>query len=472
MDEMRQATRWRLGTRFLVYSLFTAVSVGGFFALVTLLHLVADPLGLPDWILYTLSILMLGAAFIGLRHLMSGLLEKTLMRRNLELRQRLRLLSESLSNCTHIEEAAEIVLSNLEELFQIDDMQLTLYYDQPFALEVTHLHRKEGVIQKDVERVREDDANIDLGDGETLTPLTASVTEVLTHRDRLVGLLLLGEKKDGKPLSNFELELLADLVPVIASGVDQVVMIRHLSETNQRLFESEKLVSIGQLASGIAHEIRNPLTSIKMNLQGLRKTANLADRNERRIQISLDEIGRLDAIVTELMSFARRTKLVVQPTSAHYLIHQSLELAESELQERNIATVVEIDDDAPEIRADDNRLIRALLNLIINAAQAMGEGGTIKLSALAYGAGLEIQVQDEGPGISEELRREVFNPFFTTKAQGTGLGLANALKFVQEHGGELDYTTEVGVGTTFSLRLPPAPPSHLDDPSALKVVPT
>ncbi|MCB2199328.1 hypothetical protein KQI63_07980 [bacterium] len=472
MEELSQTSRWGLGRRFLVYSLFTAVSVGGFFALVTLFHLLLDPFSVPDWILYTITILLIGGIYIGLRHLISGLLSKTVMRRNLELRQRSRLLSESLSNCTLVEEAAEIVLSHLEELFQIDDMQLTLYYDQPFALEVTHLHRKDGKILKDVERVREDEPNIDLGDGETLTPLTAAVTEVLTHRDRLVGLLLLGEKKDGKPLSSAEVELLGDLVPVIASGVDQVVMIRHLSETNQRLFESEKLVSIGQLASGIAHEIRNPLTSIKMNLQGLRKTANLADRNERRIQISLDEIGRLDAIVTELMSFARRTKLVVQPTTAQYLIEQSLELAESELQDRNIQAIVEIDEDAPEIRADDNRLIRALLNLIINAAQAMEEGGTIRLAALAYGAGLEIQVEDEGPGISEELRREVFNPFFTTKAQGTGLGLANALKFVQEHGGELDYTTEIGAGTTFSLRLPPSPPSHLDDPSALKVVPT
>lgn len=472
MEELSQTTKWGFGTRFLAYTLATAVSVGGVFALVSLFHLLLDPYGIPGGLLYTLAIILVGSFFLALRSLVQRLLKMPSTSHTVELRQRLRLLSESLSNCTLVEEAAEIVLSDLEQLFQIDDMQLTLYYDQPFALEVTHLHRKDGKIQKDVERVREDDANIDLGDGETLTPLTAAVTEVLTHRDRLVGLLLMGEKKDGKPLTSMELELLADLVPVIASGVDQVVMIRHLSETNQRLFESEKLVSIGQLASGIAHEIRNPLTSIKMNLQGLRKTAKLGDRNERRIQISLDEIGRLDAIVTELMSFARRTKLVVQPTTAHYLIEQSLDLAESELQERHIETVVEIDEDVPEIRADDNRLIRALLNLIINGAQAMGEGGTITLRALAYGTGLEIQVKDEGPGISEELRREVFNPFFTTKAQGTGLGLANALKFVQEHGGELDYTTEIGVGTTFSLRLPPAPPSHLDDPSALKVVPT
>jgi len=465
-------TPWLYLKRLLLYTAILGFAIAAFHGLRSVSYQPLLERGIPGFWLQVILVTLIAGVLVAARYGASGLLERTVKRQHIRLRQELRELSEELERSETIEEAAQIILDGVEAMLDVPESQLTLYYDQPFALEVTHLHLKEGTVHKTVERVREDDPGLELGDEAGLTPVTAEHTEVLTHRDRLVGLLLLGKKRGGGEFTNAELELLEELIPIIASSIDLVVMIRHLSETNQRLFENEKLVSIGQLASGIAHEIRNPLTSIKMNLQGLRKSAKLNDRNQRRVQISLDEIDRLDAIVTELMSFARRTKLVVQPTRAEYLIDETLGLVESELKEREIKTIVEIEEDAPEIRVDTNRIIRALLNLVINAAQAMGTGGVIHLRGIAYGAGLEIQVSDEGPGIATELHRELFNPFFTTKAQGTGLGLANALKFAQEHGGELDFVTEIGVGTTFSLRLPPAPPSHLDDPTALKVVPT
>jgi len=302
--------------------------------------------------------------------------------------------------------------------------------------------------------------------------MTAAHTEVLTHRDRLVGLLLLGSTNRNKGYTAADLDLLGELAPIISTGADQVMMIRHISETNQRMFESDKLISIGQLASGIAHEIRNPLTSMRMNLQGLKRRGKLEEKDRKRVQICLDEILRLDDIISEIMQFARRTKLEIAPVQAKKIVSAALEMTRQEIDSRGIEVVTQMQPSLPVIRGDANRLIHVLINLLINAAQAMGHGGMITVSVETYGTGIEFTVADQGPGIASELRRDIFNPFFTTKANGTGLGLANALKFVQEHGGELDFTTEMGIGTAFSVRLPPQPPSHLDDPSALRVVPT
>lgn len=381
-------------------------------------------------------------------------------------------LRDEISQCRDTEDLASRILTIVQHEFGITDAQLTFYYDQPFALEVTHLRRVGDAMQRVIARVREDEPEAQSEEEEVLTPLTAEHTEVLTHRDRLVGLLLLGSKRRGRGFNTVELERLSELSPVVAAGADQVMMIRHINETNQRLFESDKLISIGQLASGIAHEIRNPLTSMRMNLQGLKRRAKLAEKDTQRVQICLDELGRLDDIVREIMQFARRTQLEVHPMKAKSLVNKAVDTVRSEVEERGIEIVVRIAQGVPEIRADENRLIRSLINLIMNAAQAMGHGGEITILAEPYGTGIEIQVVDQGPGIPPELHRDVFNPFFTTKADGTGLGLANALKFVQEHGGELDFTSEMGNGTVFSMRLPPSPPAHLDDPSALRVVPT
>jgi len=419
-----------------------------------------------------ITIFSLALILIGLRAVGLNFARSTLMKDDLVFSKIIPELSEKISQESDIKKMCELILAEVEERFNVSDAQLTIYYDQPIALEVTHVRLKDNRVTVLVERVREDIAELDQADGEALTPITALETELLTHRDRLVGMLLIGPRRDGKTFNDYDRNILNDMVPVISSGIDQLMMIRSVSETNQRLFESEKLVSIGQLASGIAHEIRNPLTSMKMNLQGLKRSSELNEKNQRRMTICLDEIDRLDGIVSEVMHFARRTKLTVMPTDAKRLINASLDLAKSELKDKEIEINVRIEEGIPEIKVDENRILRVLINLFINASQAMEKGGIITVTAEPYGAGVEIQVADNGPGIPEEMRRESFNPFFTTKAGGTGLGLANALKFVQEHGGELDCSSEVGMGTTFSMRLPPVPPTEVNDPSSLRVMPT
>ncbi|MFH0883243.1 MAG: ATP-binding protein [bacterium] len=466
-----RAPKRQLLIRLVIYLVLAAASVVLYHLLFSgLIALLAPQVSIPA--LRVLAVVFLGSVFLVASIVIQDVVQSRLIRRHTSIRRLIPRLSDEIAQCREVSELAQRVLAIVQREFLVDDVQLTFYYDQPFALEVTHLRRTGDRMQRVIARVREDEPDAQSEEEEVLTPMTAEHTEVLTHRDRLVGLLLLGPTGRRKGYTADDLELFGEIAPVISSGADQVMMIRHINETNQRLFESDKLISIGQLASGIAHEIRNPLTSMRMNLQGLKRRGKLEEKDKKRVQICLDEIIRLDNIISEIMQFARRTKLEVAPVKAKHIVTTALEMTRQEMESRGIDVVTQIQPSLPTIRADENRLIRALINLLINAAQAMGHGGTITVYAEAYGTGVEIAVTDQGPGIAKELRRDIFNPFFTTKADGTGLGLANALKFVQEHGGELDFITEMEVGTTFSIRLPPQPPAHLDDPSALRVVPT
>lgn len=369
-------------------------------------------------------------------------------------------------------ELADYLLLELQDLLKTDDVQFSLYYDLAFGMEVTHIRRKAGkTLQKRV-RVQEDEVWSGHDDPEFLSPEDATSTLPLTHRDRLVGLLLCGKRMVTEQNSISRDEILEELAPVISASLDQLMMLRKVSETNQKLFENEKLISIGQLASGIAHEIRNPLSSLKINLQGLAKVGALEGRDKKRVALCLDEIERLDSIVSEMVSFARRTRLELSLAKIPDVVSRTLAMAESELNAAGIEVHTEFSTRLPEINLDETRIRQTLLNLVLNAVHAMEDSGKLTIRAEEYGDGIELRIEDTGRGIPEELLRDIFNPFFTTRASGTGLGLPNALKAVQEHGGELEVTSEEGKGTTFWMRLPKNPPAMPDDPSALRIVPS
>ncbi len=472
LQKKRKSNKIEFLNRYGIYTLITCFIIIVYFIVDKIIINPSSLLSLPIIIAHLLAILVLGGIITFFTDRINTFFQHRHDSEKEKIHARISLLREEMSREIDIQSIGRVALKALCELLEVTDAQLTLYYDQPFALEVTHIRLENNDLRTLVERLREDEPGIIVSDAEVLTPERSAETQVLIHRERLVGLLLIGAESATKEMDEGSYETLEELVQAIASGIDQVMMIRNVSETNQRLFESEKLISIGQLASGIAHEIRNPLTSIKMNLQGFGRNSDFGERDTRRKQICLDEIDRLDDIVSEVMSFARRTKLQVTPVTAKRLIFVSVDSIRGDLENRGFKVDIKIGDDLPEINVDEHRIISVLINLVLNASQMELRDKTISVVAERYGKGIEILVIDKGPGIPEKFRRDIFNPFFTTKASGTGLGLANALKFVQEHGGELDFTTEEGVGTTFSLRLPPNPPNHVVDPSAIRVMPT
>lgn len=249
------------------------------------------------------------------------------------------------------------------------------------------------------------------------------------------------------------------LILIIALAV--LVYRGTIAPLRHRLFEShviiarqEKLASLGELAAGVAHEIRNPLTAIKFRLYSLKKSmpASMAD-NEDAMVIG-DEISRLERIVKDFLLFARPSEpeLITIPTLR--ILQEVCDLLKPQLKKAAIELKLKPSDPAW-VRADTQQIKQVLINLIQNSADSIGRGGEITLCA-RNGTGdlVALEVADNGRGIPPEVQERLFDPFFTTKEGGTGLGLPIAARIVEKHGGELRYETRLGHGTVFSVILP------------------
>ncbi|MFZ5816028.1 MAG: ATP-binding protein [Bacillota bacterium] len=237
------------------------------------------------------------------------------------------------------------------------------------------------------------------------------------------------------------------LLGVVCQARD-VTQVRQMEERSNRL---EKLAAIAELAAGAAHEIRNPLTSIRGFMQLLQ--AQGREGQAEYFQIMLNEIDRIDAIIRDLLLLARPARVKRIPTDLGAVVDEVLLLHQSQLERRSIAVDRLIEPGGPAL-LDPKMFRQLLLNLIINAVQAMPFGGrlTIVITRLDPET-LVLQVADTGVGIAPENLKRLFDPFFTTKEEGTGLGLALCHSIVQAHGGNIEVESKLGVGTTFTVTL-------------------
>ncbi|MCU0372434.1 MAG: ATP-binding protein, partial [Ignavibacteria bacterium] len=232
-----------------------------------------------------------------------------------------------------------------------------------------------------------------------------------------------------------------------------------LKKIHGQLFRSEKLASIGKLAAGVAHEINNPLTGILTNASLLLE--DLADGDERKedVQVIVSETIRCREIVKRLLDFARQTKPQKSPTNINNLIDNIVLLVRNQASFRNVNIERYFVDDLPDIMLDRDQIQQVFINFVLNAADAMPNGGNIKILSRIINNGeyIEIQFTDSGIGISEDNKRKIFDPFFTTKESGTGLGLSISYGIVEQHGGTIYVESEINRGTTFIVLLPTKP---------------
>jgi two-component system sensor histidine kinase HydH len=227
--------------------------------------------------------------------------------------------------------------------------------------------------------------------------------------------------------------------------------IKHLEE---RLRRSERLAGLGRLAAGVAHEIRNPLSSIKGFATILAGRFREDERSRKIADVMVQEVDRLNRVVTELLDYARPTEITKQRTSCKELIENTLRLIEQDAGQNGISVQsVTVPRDLV-IAVDSDRFSQVLLNLYLNAVQAMEQGGTLKVEAFQKNGCAVLRVSDTGSGIPPDHLTHIFDPYFTTKAQGVGLGLANVHKFIEAHGGEIQVESTPGEGTSFIIHLP------------------
>ncbi|EEZ7851028.1 two-component system sensor histidine kinase ZraS [Escherichia coli] len=216
----------------------------------------------------------------------------------------------------------------------------------------------------------------------------------------------------------------------------------------------EKLVALGHLAAGVAHEIRNPLSSIKGLAKYFAERAPAGGEAHQLAQVMAKEADRLNRVVSELLELVKPTHLSLQAVDLNTLINHSLQLVSQDANSREIQLRFTANDTLPEIQADPDRLTQVLLNLYLNAIQAIGQHGVISVTASESGTGVKISVTDSGKGIVADQLEAIFTPYFTTKAEGTGLGLAVVHNIVEQHGGTIQVASQEGKGSTFTLWLP------------------
>jgi two-component system, NtrC family, sensor histidine kinase HydH len=244
----------------------------------------------------------------------------------------------------------------------------------------------------------------------------------------------------------------------------------HLSEANRQVLlaheavrRSDKLAALGQLTAGLAHELRNPLGTIKASAEMLGKQLSAENDVAREVAGFIStEVDRTNSLVTRFLQFARPLKLRLETADLAQLLDRAIAAAEREAP--GVAVYRNYAPEIPPFPFDAELMERVFYNLVLNAAQATPRGGTVTVKTRAEGRTAEIAVIDRGVGIAAAQMKDIYNPFFTTKPEGVGLGLAIVAKIVDEHGGKIAVESEPGTGSIFCVSLPmdppPAPPTE------------
>jgi len=251
-------------------------------------------------------------------------------------------------------------------------------------------------------------------------------------------------------------------IGVLCQAIDQMAdaVVQRERESKaaarQQFSRSEKLASLGRLAAGVAHEINNPLTGVLTFAHLMREKPNMDDQDREDLELIIRETTRAAEIVRGLLDFARERAAIKEPLCINDVVQRTIRLIRNQKLFDRIEIREELAVDLPEIEGDMNQLQQVMLNLSLNACEAMPAGGLLTIHTQQQGDHVQVQISDTGCGIPSALFDKVLEPFFTTKpvGKGTGLGLSVTYGIVQQHGGTLEFESEENRGTTFTITLP------------------
>jgi len=271
---------------------------------------------------------------------------------------------------------------------------------------------------------------------------------------------------EGEPIAGFSERLVDVLVTPFGEEAGKqgtrgvLVVADDVSDamaTKSRLIQTERLAAIGRMAAHVTHEVRNPLSSIGLNVDMLGdEIRDAGPESERLLESIQQELERLESITEEYLRLARLPEPSLSPEDPTHLLRDTAEFVRREMNASGVELRLDLAPQLPAVAMDEPQLRQALLNLLRNAREAMPDGGVAKLEAMRYDGGVRIQVHDEGAGIAEEEREHVFDLFYTTKERGTGLGLPLTQQIVVAHGGHIACKPRLPHGTTFEVWLPAA----------------
>jgi signal transduction histidine kinase len=296
----------------------------------------------------------------------------------------------------------------------------------------------------------------------------------LVVRDRAIGVAFIIETRRERTFVPAEVERAAAIANQLAIAVENARLYDDLSRSyaelahaQRQLIQQERLAALGELAAVVAHEVRNPLGVIFNSLGSLRRLVRPTGDAEMLLDIVDEEADRLNRIVGDLLDFARPATPLLQLEPIERVVDDAVAAALARAAP-GVKLAREVEAGLPPVPMDARLVHQAVLNVALNAVQAMPEGGRLRVRLARERDAVLVEVEDEGPGIPEEVRERVFEPFFTTKASGTGLGLAVVKRILDGHGGEVVARNREGAGAVFTLRFPlsPTPAGPPDEPVA------
>ena len=285
----------------------------------------------------------------------------------------------------------------------------------------------------------------------------------LIAKDRLIGVIFADNLYSNAPIEADDMQLLDTLAQQAALTIDNALTYQALQGAQRELVSAERLVAVGEMAARVSHEIRNPLATIGGFGHSILKKPNDESAVKRKARVIVSEVARLEELLTDLLDMARARPLQRQPESLNEIVEHSLLLAEADIRAYNVHVESDFAPDVPMLCVDRARLLQALLNTIRNGAQSMTDGGTLHIQTRLLAADetsetpdewVEIEIADSGSGIPERALKQVFDPFFSTKVSGSGLGLSVTRRIIEDHGGRIDVRSHEGQGTTFCFRFP------------------
>lgn len=298
-----------------------------------------------------------------------------------------------------------------------------------------------------------------------LIELKAEMIYPLKVMNHISGMIILGGKINKQSFNNEEINLLSLLFDQATFAIEHASLYEMQTDRIKKMYRTDRLATLGELAAGAAHEIRNPLTAIRSTIQYLSKDFKSDPVKSEMVNELITEVERINKIVQGLLSFSRPSALNLAEVNIEQLINQILLLVNPSIKKNNIQVQFEYFNENMTISGDQEQLKQVFLNIIINAIDAMAnnspesprlliissERGTMVDSKTKY---LILTFEDTGSGIPASEIENVFNPFFTTKEEGTGLGLAISYGIINSHGGEIEISSESGMGTCIKIKLP------------------
>jgi two-component system, NtrC family, sensor kinase len=322
--------------------------------------------------------------------------------------------------------------------------------EEPFCVWVT---KKNDIIIKEELRGNE---KIYL---ERLEKMQAEITIPLLWKNELVGILNLSHKITRDMYNREDLDLLKTLANQATIAIENAKMYDALKKTKSRMQRADRLASLGTLTAGLAHEIRNPLVAVKTFLQLLPEKYDDDEFRNYFLSVASGEVDRISSLVTELLDFARPSEPQLREENINEILDKMVTLVTTETKKKNLKITRNLGEHLPFIQVDKDQIKQVFLNILLNAVQATPENGEITIATRSFAKSpgetfLQIEVKDTGPGIPAQELELIFTPFYTTKTQGSGLGLSITHQIVEEHHGYIEVDSQVGSGTSFTINLP------------------